>query len=99
MSMIRRDGSRAMMMRKECTHCILHFVSFSTGIGCVAAWRERCCCGRLEAIWTHLVDLLRFEDVLHDFVVREELVLVLRVHLDSPHRHIAYSRAPRNQRP
>lgn len=39
---------------------------------------------------THFVDLLRFEDVLHDLVVYEELVFMFCVHLDARHRYIAY---------
>lgn len=39
-------------------------------------------------VHTHLIDLFRFEDVLQDFEIRNEFVLVSRVHLDPRHWNI-----------
>jgi hypothetical protein len=39
----------------------------------------------------YLVDLFRFEHILHDLIVSDELVLVFRVHLYSDHWYIALS--------
>lgn len=45
----------------------------------------------MERAHTDLVDLLCFEDVLQDFEIGDEFVLVFRVHLDSRHWHIPWN--------
>ena len=44
---------------------------------------------------TYLLDLVATEGVLEDLEVGDELILVLRVHLDAVHRKIACSRKQR----
>jgi hypothetical protein len=67
----------------------LHFTSFSTGIGCkIAVSRTR---KKRSDERAHLFDLFGFEDVLHDLVVRDVLVLVFRVHLDAIHWDVTWA--------
>ena len=39
---------------------------------------------------THLVNLLRLENILHNLEVRDVLILMLRIHLDPLHRHVTF---------
>lgn len=68
------------------THCILHFTSFSMGMGFKNVKHDLPHSNRVTA---YLVELVGFEAVLENLEVGNEFILVLSVHLDSRHRYVA----------
>ena len=68
------------------TYCILHFTSFSIGIGFECDQHEL---PHSDTASTHLFNFLGFEDILKNFEVGDELILMLSVHLNSRHLHVA----------
>ena len=68
------------------TYCILHFTSFSIGMGFKSVRRYP---PQSDTASAHLVNLLGLEGILKDLEVGNELILVLGVHLNSQHLHVA----------